>query len=244
MNYKRVFKELYVEELKDRIKENPSLVNLYEMDQFEYKENQVLESKKETISYPKLIVPDSKKNHFDFENSKNIFESMKHFSPAEASDPRFWAYLSHTLYWDYVKARSRVEEEKRNSDFIISHWFIDRLNVRNLLRQDLSKLWWVSYMTFDPQRKDPYELTREAFSMLDYIRFLLEESLGSYRVLTHALLEYIINNPNLFQKNKQDRARYLMTRCNLLAGFKILGVLSKSELKELFDKYKKDIELI
>ncbi len=239
--YKRVFKSLYIEKLKDKLRDGSSFTSAYFEDRFKFDENQVLESKKVSIPYPQLILPKSGTLHYDFENSKLLFEAMKSLSVVDATDHRFWTYLSHVTYWDYVRTRSHMSKEIGTIDFILSHWFIESLSATNLLRQDISKLWWVAYLTYDSSRKDPYELTQEAFSMLDYTRYLLPGIQGRNKTFAHALLEFVAENRDLFENNKEGKYRFIMGKANFLAGYKLLTSLNKNEIKEIFGKYKNDI---
>lgn len=239
--HKRVFHSLYVDDLKKKLLNDPSFISKYSQENFKFDEDQILESKKANISYPDLILPKSKKLHYDFENSKLIYESMKNLSVVDATDHRFWAYLSHVIYWNYVQARSRIEEDETTPSFVLSHWFIKSLSASNFLRQDISKLWWVAYLTHDPSRKDPYEFTEEAFSMLDYTRDLLPGIQGRNGKFTHALLEFVIENKELFKDSKQDKVRFLMRKLNFLAGYQLITLLDKNEIKEIFGKYKNNL---
>lgn len=239
--YKRVFHSLYVDDLKKKLLNDPSFVSKYSQESFKFDEDQILESKKVNISYPDLILPKSKKIHYDFENSKLIYESMKNLSVVDATDHRFWEYLSHVIYWNYVQTRSRIEEDETTPSFVLSHWFIKNLSASNFLRQDISKLWWVAYLTYDQFRKDHYELTKEAFSMLDYTRDLLPGLQGRNGKFTHALLEFVIENKDLFKPYKAEKVRFIMRKLNFLAGFQLITLLDKNEIKNIFGKYKKDI---
>jgi hypothetical protein len=192
-----------------------------------------------------LTIPKGKEN-FDFENAKIIFEAYKNLTPTQATDIRFWTYLAHVPFWNYMKKRFPIEKQplKKCGEYILEHWFIDGVSPRNLVRHGVSLLWWGAFLTYDAKRKDPYELTRELFSMLDYTRTLIPGTQGRNRNFSHALLEFVLENKELFSQYKEGRVRFLMTRANYLGGYKILPDLSKSEIKETFKTYIKEIQRV
>lgn len=217
----------------------------YSHKSFEVNENETIPNISIKKSPPELKIPEKGKN-YDFENSKILYEAYKELSPVQATDIRLWVYLAHGPYWEYMRARRPVEKQpiKKRGDYILMHWFVKHVSATYLLRQDISLLWWVSYLTYDEKRSDPYELTKEAFSMLDYTRFLLPGTQGRNSNFTHALLEYVIENNKLFSNNKQDKVRLLMRKSNYIAGYKIFPSLTKLEIKSIFDRYKDDVRKI
>ena len=183
---------------------------------------------------------------FDLENAKIIFKAYQDMNPMDATDIRMWTYLSHVTYWDYMRIRRPIKKQPDNkkAEYIISHWFIDSLSPGKLLRQDIAMLWWNVYLTYDDTRKNPYELTEELFSMLDYTRHLLPGIQGRNRNFVHALLEFVIENQNLFAKYKESRVRFILRKANYLAGYKSFTALNKEDIKSIFTKYKNELEVI
>lgn len=244
MRKQNIFRTGYIDIL---IKEatKPDGWKRYTQKSFEIDENETIPNISIRKSPPKLKIPE-KSNNYDFENSKILYEAYKELSPVQATDTRLWVYLAHGPYWEYMQVRRPVEKQpiKKRGDYILTHWFIKSVSATYLLRQDISLLWWTAHLTYDEKLSDPYKLTKEAFSMLDYTRFLLPGTQGRSPKFTHALIEYVIENQKLFSKNKQDRVRLLMRKSNYMAGYKIFPSLSKKEIKSIFDDYKSDIESI
>ena len=130
-------------------------------------------------------------------------------------------------------------EEKRAS-YILNHWFIERIHPDILFRNNISLLWWVAYLTHDPKKENSYQLTEEAFRQLDYTR-LLAGAQGRNTKFVHALLEFVIENKDIFGEHKQDRVRTLLTRLNFIGGYRLIPNLEKEEIKEIFMKYKGEL---
>lgn len=210
---------------------------------FKIKEKEILENPNISPNPVQLLIPDADSS-YDFENSKLIYEAYKNLTVIEATDIRIWTYLTHGPFWGYMRKRSPLEKiayTEKKKDYILTHWFIKSLNAGNIMKNNISMLWWVSHLTYDSSLKDPYQLTKEAFSLLDYTRHLFNEKIGRVRTFTHTFLEYVIRNEEIFSKNKQDRVRLLMRKCNFLSGYRLLSTRSKDELIGIFNSYREEI---
>lgn len=247
MQYQKLFRYRFIEDLKKKLAKNRN-TNLYLGDHFEYSPEEVLLN--EEIAVPKsitLIMPEKgKRDKHDFENAKIIHEAYKGLNHTQASDVRIWTFMSHVTFWDYMKKRCPVEEQplEKRGEYILEHWFINGLNPRTLLRHNIALLWWGAHLTYDDKREDPYELTRELFSMLDYTRTLLPSVQGRNNIFSRALLEYVIENKSLFNRAKETRVRHLMKKLNYRGGYKLLPPLAKKDIKIIFDSYKSEISKI
>lgn len=240
----KLFKNEFVLDSIAKLESN-EIIDLYLGDKFSgYSESAILINPNVLFCEDtSLILPDKNNNH-DFENAVKIYETYKTFSPTEATSGRVWAYLAHVSYWNYMKKRWPIEnqpEEKRGS-YIVEHWFLSGTGASNLARHGLAMLWWGAHVTYDKERSDPYELTKEFFTMLDYTRTILTGTQGRNRIFTHALLEFVIENPKLFDSQKEAKIRFLMRNSNFLGGFKILPSLTKNEIKTIFRQYKTSLK--
>lgn len=246
MEPQKIFKSEFINGLIAKLSRNEN-TNSYLKDNFLFPDSSVLPNLR--ISSPaeiKLILPDDKGNH-DFENSVLLFEGYKSLTPTEATDGRLWTYLAHVDFWKYMQTRWSVENksEDKRGEFVLEHWFLNPSNAVNLTRRHgISLLWWGAYMTHDPEREYPFELTEELFSMLDYASTLISGSQGRNRNFTNAILEFVIENKDLFSNYKEARVRLLMRKVNYSGGYKILPSLSKKEIKQICETYKNDLEKV
>lgn len=179
----------------------------------------------------------------DFENAVMIFEEWKNITPTQATDHRLWAYLCHVPFMDFLRKRRPIEkqEELKLKQYVLDHWFVDNPGPSAFKTNDIYLFWWGPHVTYDKEREDPYELTRELFSMLDYTRHLLPGYQGRNRDFTHAVLEFVIENPELFSRHKEAKVRFIMRKLNFVAGYRALATLSKQDIKELIARYRKEI---
>lgn len=243
MEAQKLFRNGYVAELMKELTDGRW--KKYSLENFVYNEDGVIPNIEIMVDSPRLILPELGNSH-DLENSKIFFEAYKQLSPVQATDIRMWTYLSHVTYWEYMIARRPVEKqpETKRTGYILTHWFIERVSASSLLRNEISLLWWVAYLTYDEKRENPYELTEEAFSMLDYTRHLLPGTQGRNKVFANALLEYVIENKKLFERYKESKVRFLMRKANYLAGYRVFPVITKGAIKDIFDKYRAETEAV
>jgi hypothetical protein len=135
----------------------------------------------------------------------------------------------------------KLSKDVDKSSYILEHWFVRNVGAPDLARNAISSLWWGCYLTYDEKRKDPYELTKQLFSMLDFYRTLIAGVQGRNKEFTHAILEYILENENLFSTKKEGKVRLLMRRANAIGGYKLFTSLSKNQIKELLKLFEKEI---
>lgn len=242
----KLFKNEFVIDTIAKLEVNEA-IGLYSGDRFAgFSESTVLVNPNILISEEvKLSLPDDKSN-YDFENAVKIYDAYKSFSPTEATSGRIWAYLAHVTHWSYMKKRWPIEKQPddKKGSYIIEHWFLSGTGASSLARHGLAMLWWGVYVTHDPERSDPFELTREFFSMQDYTRTILTGTQGRSRIFTHALLEFVIENPKLFESRKEAKVRFLMRTLNYAGGYKVLPSLSKNEIKKLLGQHKTATEKV
>lgn len=241
MMVQKIFSHNFVGKLGHRLKTNKG-VDSYTRDKFVFDEADTLVNPKITAQEIELILPDKKGNH-DFENAKIIHEAYKSLTPMQATDIRLWTYLAHVSFWKYMKRRFPIERQpnKKLGSYILEHWFIDGLSPQNFIRHGIALLWWGARLTYDPERKNPYELTQELFSMLDYTRTLIPGIQGRNQNFSRALLEFVSGNDTLFSQYKEGRVRLLMRKLNYLGGYKVLPSLKKEEIKKIFTRYEEEL---
>ena len=184
---------------------------------------------------------------FQLNNAIKIFEALP-ITPYLASDPRFWTYLSLVTFRGYLadfRDPKKYLSYSRNSEkdarlYILSHYFCSS-SVADLLRNDISLLWWVAHLTVSDDDRDKYRLTREVFTTLDYTRNLLPGTQGRAKAFRHAVLEFVVDNPGMFKTSKEGKVRLIMRRLNTKAGYNLIAALSKNEIKALISDLSQEI---
>jgi len=94
-----------------------------------------------------LKKPKDKKNLYDAENSKLVFETLKNLTPLQAREERFWAFLCHFDCLGYVRERWPIPDKSSEKQIkhIQTHFFA--ASSRGLERDNaISRLWWMGYI--------------------------------------------------------------------------------------------------
>lgn len=241
----RIFKNAYVEKLKTALA-GPRGLDRYLSGDVEHPELEMWikrDLKDVSASGFTLKDPELPGKTNDLENAIAFYEELKNMTPTQATDHRLWAYYCHGPFMEFLRKRRPIEkqEEKQRVRFVLDHWFVENPGPAAFKSNDIFLFWWGPYITYDKDREDPFELTRELFSMLDYTRHLLPGYQGRSRQFTHAVLEFVIENDGLFSKNKEAKVRFIMRKLNFIAGYRALATLSKQDIKDLIGKYRDEI---
>lgn len=225
-----LLKDECLEDLKIKVKNNSNKYlqnNMPWLDEYFSKESYRIPLNIE-INAPKLIKPSEGKNN-DLENSIALFESLRNLIPVLATEELFWSYLCHTTYYNYIQARWPLKKEGISS--IKLRYFFEGGRARGVARNGLSRLWWASYMTYDRNRSDPYELTRLLLNNQDEFESIIDRSLTRNKNVLFALLIVLAET-----EHKREDFRALMRKLNRIGGVTVLSVLSIDELKHFISK--------
>jgi len=184
-----------------------------------------------------LLIPTSRTELFDLENTRTVYSALKHLTPLQASDPRLWAYFTHVSHWEYMRKRWPVERyqgKERLKELVQERYFFVTDRSRALLRNGMARLWWYGYCSYDAAREDPFELTSALLKKLDVTQNLIENAFGRNNSVTQSVLGVLIDREKqgksfYERQNIRDLARYI----NNIGGVTIIDALPEPELREL-----------
>lgn len=240
--YQKLFKNSYIDKLISSLKSGENL-DLYGKTSFDYDAENVTENKRIVVTeLPELTIPENGQ-FYEYENAVKLFKYLPDLNRTQATDKRIWTFLSHGPYWQYLKARWPLPEassgKRKIITHILDHWFLE--GSKSFSRHGIASLWWGGFITYDDKKENPFVLTREFFSKQDYKRVILEENICFYKPLVHAILEYIIENKELFEIQWAPKVRFLIRKLNFISGYKILSSLPKSTIKNIIEEFRSDI---
>lgn len=243
--YQKLFTSHFIDVILSDLTHGKS-INLYGGNAFPYRKKDERENKRIIVNdLPELIIPEENGGKFEYENAVKLFGAYKNLNRTQATDTRVWIYMSHAQYWRYMRARwplpTNVSEDKLITH-ILDHWFMQ--SSKSISRHGIASLWWGAFITYDKDRENPFELTEEFFSKQDYKRVILEENICMHKPLVHAILEYVIENKEIFEKYWKERIRFLIRKLNFISSYKLLSSLSKTSIKNIIDEFKNDLALI
>lgn len=188
-----------------------------------------------------LMMPDARGLH-DLENSMRVHRSLPKLSRLQARDPRLWTRLAHVECWPYMIKRWPVgqnsENEKKQVNKVLSRYFVRQSQSRALLRNGISRLWWIAELTFDPLRDNPYELTTVLLAALDITQTIMERNFGRSNSIATAFLEIIQARRDLLideGNTSRFRVRELGKFINMQGGLTVMDMLTKDQIKRLLE---------
>jgi uncharacterized protein DUF6339 len=173
----------------------------------------------------------SPKPENDVESSIAIFNQLSGLDRVQANDRRLWVSLTHGKFFSYTKNRWNYNKEY-SDEAILRRFHFEGSSLETRMRNSISRLWWAARITYDENRKDPFELTRILWSKQDLIQNVVERSYGTYENVVKGILETYKDNPGL----SESELRSLYTGMNSIGGVKVLSFLNVSEVKHELKK--------
>ncbi len=182
---------------------------------------------------------EKEKGRQDVGNAIRLYSAMKNLSDTQAADERLWAGLCHGDFWTYMNKRWEGFKPSRDpvSSILWRYFFNGKSSVRRaLFRNTLSRLWWLGRLTYDSERKDPFELTRyweEDFATKSLILFS-SNYMGNPK-LTQGLISALMElDKQGFAYGSGKREVYYTASqyLNVFGGTHILDYFTADEIRE------------
>jgi hypothetical protein len=185
----------------------------------------------------KLHMPISKTELCDLDNTRIVYNALRHLTPLQACDARLWAYLTHVTYWEYMRKRWPIEQylgKEKLRENIQERYFFMPNRSRALIRNGMARLWWYGHCSYDERRPDPFELTTALLKNLDVTQSILERAFSLNTNVTKTMLAVLL------EREKEGRAFYVRDKVRDLAkymvqvgGVTIIDALDEPDLREL-----------
>jgi hypothetical protein len=163
----------------------------------------------------------------DLENSKRIYRNMMGLTDAQASDERMWVGMALTYFYDYLVYRWGISDNS-----IKYRWLFPYTYRRSLFFNGLARLWWISRITYDKSRENPFELTEYFYQKGTFMENLFYRNFSNSESVRLALLGAMkqfeddggtINKPVFLE---------ILKYISFLGGVSILDAFEKDELQE------------
>ncbi len=257
--FQKIFKASAVDRLRSELKSGESLQKYFDQ-QFSVNEKEILQSTIEVEGKtPILKIPEINIASADLENALTLHNYYGKIDETQASDPRFWAYLSHIEFRPYSLARWGLADKYKGAtdpaeiknavNQILEHWFISS-NDRDLRRHAIARLWWVAHLTYMPWDKNPeffsdfkkddaYYYTKVLLSTQDIFQQTLERSMCRSARILIPILDFFDKDKEFAQS--RENVRNLMKELNLVYGTKKIITLDKQSLESLIKQTADDL---
>lgn len=169
----------------------------------------------------------------DTENAKRIYESFRGaLNRLQATDFRLWAYMTHIICWDYMKARWKLE---RGGNYTLEGRITDRYLIASrsrYMRNGISRLYWCAELTYDENNSNPYEYLEYVLKYQDLAVGALDRQIGRAK-------NSILGNLKALKEaelNEDDR-RLFFTKINQYGGVTLLDAISKEKSYDISRGY-------
>ena len=211
-------------------------------------ENPFIEYKQEFPDFELTVNDNEFLGNNDIQNTITLYSAMKSLTDTQATDERLWAGMCHSDFWNYMKERWPVNNQHSIKETDIKNrYFFSKGNRSSLIRNGLSKLWWVGRLTYDDTRNDPFELTK--YIENDYATKTMVIFSNNYvgnKNITIGLLSALkyLDSIGFSIKGKQKREVYYSATkyLNVLGGTYILDYFTSEEIEEKIIKYMKSLK--
>jgi len=177
----------------------------------------------------------------DLINIRSFYDAFRSkLSPKQASEVKLWSYLAHTEYWKYAIERWDKKEDKTEENikqrFFCGSYKGSRIG---LLRNAVSRLWWIGYLSYQEDKKNPYILTELLLSHSDLCQSIIERNFSMNKEISIGILNAIkeINEDpkqeDVVMAEWQNLCKYI----NRYGAVCVLDLLSRDEIKVLSREY-------
>lgn len=208
---------------------------------------ELLEVDSDVLEKPvELKIIDGDNGEHDLENAILLYEALKDLPYTVVTNENYWTFLTHTVYWDYMRNRWQVENAQKDVlSFIQTRYMFSTKNKR-YYRNGLSRLWLYAALTYDQSNAtDPYFYTKIMMKNQDLAGLILETTTVSrnFKALK-ATLEIIKHIDKLEEdgkiekiKGKREFTRDLMKQVNFIGAITVWDSLTHEEAVEKLWKY-------
>jgi hypothetical protein len=173
-----------------------------------------------------LDVSSDKPYETENENARRVYSNLKHLTDSQASEERLWAGLSLGCFYNYNQYRWGAETTQK----ILDHYFFNFGPRRSIIRNGISRLWWIGRFTYDESRENPFELTDFLCKHPDFIFHILELNISNNQFLIRTLLQVLIDVSAEGGKINTNHVGDLAKYFNVLGGIYLLDVIPYESL--------------
>ena len=190
--------------------------------------NYLKESKIEAKDLVFIIDEDYTTDDLDFINAKMLHKALSGLNETQASNEALWIGLALTDGYEYLQKRWGAEGTRFKY-----RWNFYQKGKRGLIHHGLARLWWLTRMTYDQEREDPYELTYYAFHHQSYLMKLAYRNYSNSPRIVNAILSAFIDVEGQGNVITYEHTVELYKEVSLLGSVTLIDAFSVTELKEI-----------
>lgn len=204
-----------------------------------------------TSPVPMLLEEDATTSpSHDAKNAILVHKYLGQMTSAQGADERVWAYLTHTSFHDYARARWGIEGGADQPRHIRNRWFL-RGGRQGLLSNAVARLWWAAHLTHAPWDRDPYfaplrekhsddyVFTRWIFDNQNMFQGLVARRFGSSFRVRVCMLEAFDRHAKA-HPNRSALSEAVERRLNLVCSYRVLSALPFENLMSVMERHVRD----
>lgn len=209
------------------------------------KNNYIADSSYKIDDFTEKLVYTGDNDADDLHNVSVVYDAMKHIPSYIMMDDRFWAGITHTIMWEYIRKR-RAEDVfasgvQNQSDKIYNSFFTHTKHgmKRGTYVNCVSRLWWAGKLTYDESSTNHYILTEELCKkgFASTIILFSSSNIMGRKDAREALLRSIKKAREEGNDVKRDDIVAGIRYMNLVAGSSLIDTMEYNELKNMIDSF-------
>lgn len=150
----------------------------------------------------------------------------------QASDIGIWHYLAIVWRPDFVRYRWPWEDPQR-TETSMREKFLG--SATDLYANAFHRMWWHAELTYDPERDDPYELTREVASFQRLADWLFDPGFARYKPLVMACGDALSDESTKVVNKTVKRVNHAVSTIPIEGQ-------SQDELRQIVDRVKSNVK--
>ena len=234
----KIFTNDYMSYMDEKFKDN-TLHELFENGIFNDPEEETMDYEISDTDDSSLVLSTDKDDTLN--NAIKLYETYR-LTKIQASNRGFWTYLSLHKFGEFNKKQYPLTEKNITSEHTIHDHYIMSASATGIMRHTLAGLWWGVYLTIDENRKDPYELTKILFRQKTFYSRFFSTNILSIKAAVQGVLEFMLQNEELFSTGFEHRMRAVSIIINRLAGTKLIAAMDRDFFLEELNKRKELIK--
>ena len=184
----------------------------------------------------------SHSTEYDAYNAQLLYEGYSTLTPAMAADERLWVTLCHNQHYSYMLKRWPVDPDvahhQSEEGIIKQRYFFSFGPRKSQERNGLSRLWLSAALTYDPERTDPYELTKIFLQDTNFIMYMFGHTFGSNKRIVQGTMEAILQLQ--LERGEKISAKPLTSftrKLNLISGVAMLDNYSRQDIRSMAENH-------
>lgn len=178
---------------------------------------------------------DTKKQYeINYENSVKLYTALKNLPIYYSADEKFWTWLKHTHYFDFISERIMDKGKAFDKNKILNQFFKSKKSNRDFL----INLWWNAQKTvmIDKDGNMDFCLTKIAFEYIELFNATRECQIGKNDDIIKCLLKALMSLDKR-KMRKFKHKKYLLPfskDIRLISGTSCLESMTEDELVNKF----------